>query len=103
MSTYRSHVGRVAIEGYDDFADLLACRGARLDLALCADLVDRLAMYDVTHLGGGSGDAGVPGPYRGPMDVDLQRLLRDLARAPEPRLRDALIALLLRHPERAAP
>jgi len=87
---------------YDDFLDTLACQGLRLDPAVWDDLVDRLAAYDVTHLGGGSVDAGRPSPCRGPADVDLARLVRDLARAPEPRLRDGLIALLLRHPEHAA-
>jgi len=87
---------------YDDFLDTLACQGLRLDPAVWDDLVDRLAAYDVTYLGGGSVDAGRPSPYRGPADVDLARLVRDLARAPEPRLRDALLALLLRHPEVAA-
>jgi len=56
----------------------------------------------VTHLGGGSADYGHPSPYRGPADVDLYLLILDVAQAPAARLRDALIALLLRHPAYAA-
>lgn len=78
---------------------ILACRGPRLDPAYWDDMVDRLAAHGVTYLAGGSIDAGVVSPYRGPRDVDLALLIRDLAQAPEPRLRDALIALLLLHPE----
>ncbi len=89
-------------EAYDDFLDTLACQGGRLDPIVWDDLVDRLAAHDVTHLGGGSVDAGRALPYAGPHSVDLMQLVRDLARAPEPRLRDGLIALLLRHPEHAA-
>jgi len=100
-TSQESRVGRGLFAGYDDFADMLVCRGAHLNLAVCADLVDRLAVYDVTHLGGGSADAGRPSPYQNVAAVAAPRLLRDLARAPEPRLRDALIALLLRHPEHA--
>jgi len=89
-------------EAYDDFLDTLACQGGRLDPIVWDDLVDRLAAHDVTHLGGGSGDAGRASPYVAPYSVDLMQLVRDLARAPEPRLRDGLIALLMRHPEYAA-
>ena len=95
------HKGRGALP-YDDLMDTLACQGRRLDPAVWDDLVDRLAVHDVTHLGGGSADYGRPSPYRGPADTDLRLLILDVARAPEPRLRDALIALLLRHPEDAA-
>jgi len=97
----RERDGRGASPPYDDYLDMLACQGRRLDPAVWDDLVDRLAVHDVTHLGGGSGDAGRPSPYRGAADVDLYLLILDGARAPEPRLRDALIALLLRHPEHA--
>lgn len=90
------------LDAYDDLLDTLACQGAQLDPGVWDDLVDRLATHDVTHLAGGSADAGRLSPYHGPADVDLERLIRDLSRAPEPRLRDALIALLLRHPEDAA-
>ncbi len=86
---------------YDDLADVLINQAAGLDPAVWDDLVDRLAAYDVTYLGGGRAGAGGPPQYRGPADVDLARLIRELARAPEPRLRDALIALLLRHPDAA--
>ncbi len=67
---------------YDDFLDTLACQGLRLDPAVWDDLVDRLAAYDVTHLGGGSGDAGRASPYVAPYSVDLMQLVRDLGRAP---------------------
>jgi hypothetical protein len=87
---------------YDDLLDTLARQGPRLDPAVWDGLVDRLAEYDVVYLAGGSADAGRASSYRTATDVDLLRLVRDLARAPEPRLRDALIALLLRHPEHAA-
>ncbi len=100
MTTQQGTVA--AGEPYDDLLDTLACQGTRLDPAVWDDLVDRLAAHDVTHLGGGSADAGRPSPYEGPSDVPVERLVRDLARAPEPRLRDALIALLLRHPENEA-
>lgn len=95
------HKGRGA-PPYDDLMDTLACQGRRLDPAVWDDLVDRLAVHDVTHLGGGSADYGRPSPYRSPADVALRLLILDVAQAPEPRLRDALIALLLRHPEHAA-
>ncbi len=98
----RERDGRGALPPYDDYLDMLACQGRRLDPAVWDDLVDRLAVHDVTHLGGGSADYGRPSPYHKPADVDLRLLILDVARAPEPRLRDALIALLLRHPEDAA-
>lgn len=100
VTTHQENVA--AGEPYDDLLDTLACQGPRLDPAVWDALVDRLAVHDVTHLGGGSADAGRPSPYKGPSDVPVDRLVRDLARAPEPRLRDALIALLLRHPENEA-
>ncbi len=98
MGTETERAGRIdaMATGYDDFSDMLGRRGRRLDPAVWDDLVDRLAGHDVTHLGGGSGAASRPA------DADLAHLIPDLARAPEPRLRDALIALLLRHPEDAA-
>lgn len=87
---------------YDDLADVLACGGGRhFDQAAWDDVVDRLAVYDVTHLAGGSSAYGWVAAGRGPVGDDLDRLIRELARASEPRLRDALIALLLRHPEDA--
>lgn len=75
--------------------------GLVYDQAVWDDLVDRLAVYNVTYLTGGSADYGRESPYRTTDDVDIHSLIHDLARAPEPRLRDALIALLLRHPELA--
>ncbi len=98
----RERDGRGALPPYDDYLDMLACQGYRLDPAVWDDMVDRLAVYDVTHLGGGSADYGRPSPYHGPADVDLRLLILDVAQAPAARLRDALIALLLRHPEDAA-
>ncbi len=47
-----------ALPPYDDLMDTLACQGPQLDPAIWDDLVDRLAVYDVTHLGGGSADYG---------------------------------------------
>ncbi len=94
----RERDGGGALPPYDDYLDMLACQGRRLDPAVWDDLVDRLAVYDVTHLGGGSADYGRVSPYDGPADVDLPLLIVDLAQAPAARLRDALIALLLRHP-----
>jgi len=100
MTTQQGTVA--ASEPYDDLLDTLACQGPRLDSEVWDDLVDRLAAHDVTHLSGGSADAGYLLPYREPSDVPVDCLVRDLARAPEPRLRDALIALLLRHPAYAS-
>lgn len=65
------------------------------------DLVDRLAVYNVTYLTGGSVDYGSVSPYRGRQDVSIHTLIRDLTRVANARLNDALIALLLRHPEYA--
>ncbi len=98
----RERDGHSALPPYDDYLDMLACQGYRLDPAVWDDLVDRLAVHDVTHLGGGSADYGRVSPYRGPADVDPRLLILDVAQAPAARLRDALIALLLRHPEDAA-
>ena len=63
------------------------------------DLVDRLAVYDLDYLTGGSAWDGGASPYHSPADVPVEPLLLDLARSPEPRLRSALVALLFRHPE----
>ena len=76
--------------------------GLLCDEAVWDDLVDRLAVYDVTYLTGGSAEHGRQSRYRGPNDVEIHSLVADLAQAPEPRLRDALIALLLRHPEQTS-
>ncbi len=65
------------------------------------DLVDRLAVYDVRYLTGGSTWDGRASPYHEQAGVPLQALILDLARAPQARLRDALVALLFRHPEAA--
>lgn len=65
------------------------------------DLVDRLAVYDVQYLTGGSVWDGRASPYRSRADVPPQALVTELARADEGRMRDALVALLFRHPELA--
>jgi len=75
---------------------------ARMAAEDIRDVVDRLVAYDVTYLTGGSADASAVSLYSGPDDVDPVGLVRDLAQAPNARLRDALIALLLRHPEFSA-
>jgi len=77
---------------------LLGRPDARLAAEDIRDVVDRLVAYDVTYLTGGSAVS----LYSGPDDVDPVGLIRDLAQAPNARLRDALIALLLRHPEFSA-
>jgi len=87
---------------YDDFLDTLACQGGRFDPDAWDDLVDRLAAHDVTHLAGGSVAYGRSASGHESVGVELGWLIRDLARAPEPRLRDAMIALLLRHPKYAS-
>ena len=66
------------------------------------DLVDRLAAHGITYLMGGSSWEGQESRHAGPEDVPLAALILDLARAAEPRLRHALIALLLRHPEHSS-
>lgn len=81
---------------------VLGPRGAQPDDAALRDIVDRLAVYDVTYLWGGSTDEGLASPYHGPRDAPIQALIRDLVAVPDPRLRDALIAVLLRHPEHAS-
>lgn len=59
------------------------------------ELVDRLAANDVRYLLGGSDDR-----EQATQDIDSAGALAvELARAPQARLRDALVALLLRHPE----
>src|SRR5205085_1639279 len=40
--------------------------GLLCDEAVWDDLVDRLAVYDVTYLTGGSAERGQQSPYRGP-------------------------------------
>lgn len=66
------------------------------------DLVDRLAVYDVQYLTGGSAWDGRCSRYHTPGDAPLDSLIIDLAHAPQARLRNALVALLLRHPEHAS-
>src|SRR5207249_11833875 len=56
---------------------------------------------DIGYLSGGSAWDGRPSCYTGPQDVQIPDLISDLAHAPHPRLRDALVALLFRHPEYA--
>ena len=58
------------------------------------DLVDRLASHGIRYFDGGSGQDISPA-------APLAPLLTDLARSPNSRLRWAIIALLLRHPEHA--
>lgn len=65
------------------------------------DLVDRLAAHDIPYLTGGSVWDGRASRYGGPADAEIHALIRDLARAPQARLRNALVALLFRHPEYA--
>jgi hypothetical protein len=65
------------------------------------DLVDRLAVHDVRYLTGGSAAYGLPPRYVRAADAPADALIRDLANAPQARLRDALVALLFRHPEYA--
>lgn len=66
------------------------------------DLVDRLAVYGVRYLTGGSAWDGRVSRYTTPADVPVDALVVDLARAPQARLRDALVALLFRNPHLAA-
>ncbi len=66
------------------------------------DPVDRAAAHDIRYLIGGSDGEGRTSPYSGPEDAPLAPLLLDLAHAPEARLRNALTALFLRHPEDVA-
>lgn len=66
------------------------------------DLVDRLQIHDVCYLTGGSAWDGRQSPYCKPADAAIDALVLDLARAPQARLRHALVALLFRHPEHAS-
>jgi hypothetical protein len=65
------------------------------------DLVDRLAVHDIHYLTGGSAWDGHASHYRTSADAEIHALIRDLARAPHARMRNALVALLFRHPEYA--
>lgn len=65
------------------------------------DIVDRLAVHDLHYLTGGSAWDGRVSPYRSPADAPIDTLALDLARASQGRLQNALVALLLRHPEHA--
>lgn len=58
-------------------------------------LVDRLAAHDIRYLMGPSGGSATR------VDPSIAALALDLARSEHARLRDALIALLLRHPKEA--
>jgi len=69
--------------------------------AVWRDAVDRLAFHGVTYLTGGSEWDGREPPYACPDDAPPQALFTDLAMASEGRLRSAIVALLLRHPEYA--
>ena len=66
------------------------------------DLGDRLAVYDIHYLPGGSSWDGNVSCYQTPSDVPIETLILDLAGAAQARLRDALVALLFRHPQHAA-
>jgi hypothetical protein len=66
------------------------------------DLVDRLAVYDIHYLTGGSAWDGNTSRYQTPSAVPVDALILDLAGAAQARLRDALVALLFRHPELAS-
>lgn len=65
------------------------------------DLVDQLDAYGVSYLAGGSLDGRGSRPQRRRKACAPDQLIRDLALAEDPRLSDALIALLLRRPELA--
>lgn len=62
------------------------------------DLVDRLRVHDVHYIGGGSQWRGAASPYRSPAEAPAARLIGNLAVSADARLRDAIVALLLRHP-----
>lgn len=66
------------------------------------ELVDRLAVHDIHYLTGGSAWDGGVRRYQTPSEVPVGALIADLVRAPQARLRDALVALLFRHPEHAS-
>jgi hypothetical protein len=72
------------------------------DVAVWVDLVARLKALDVQYLSGGSAWEGRASHYPTAQDVPVARLISDLASAQHPRLRDALVALLFRHPEYAS-
>lgn len=65
------------------------------------DLVDRLVVHEIGYLTGGSAWDGRESPYRSPADALAVELVVDLARAPQGRMHQALVALLFRHPEHA--
>jgi hypothetical protein len=65
------------------------------------DLVDRLAAHDLHYLTGGSAWDGRASPYRTKAEAEIRGLILDLAHAPQARMRNALVALLFRHPEYA--
>ena len=90
------------LSGYDDYDHLRACSRAFPDRSHCRPLLDQLAVFGVTYVTGASSDYGLPSAYRSPQDVDLGQLVVGLARAPSARVRDALVSLLLRHPESAS-
>lgn len=72
------------------------------EMLLWDDLVDRLKALDIRYLSGGSAWEDRPSGYSSAQDVSITQLIADLAQAPHPRLRDALVALLFRHPQYAA-
>lgn len=65
------------------------------------DLIDRLRAHDIRYLGGGSAWSGRQSAYTSAQDVPVGPLLDALARSGDPRIRTAIVALLLRHPEYA--
>lgn len=69
--------------------------------ALRDDVVDRLRAHDIRYIGGGNAWSGRPSLYREARDAPVGPLVLALARSRDPRLRAALVALLLRHPEYA--
>lgn len=71
------------------------------EMLLWDDLVDRLKVLDIRYLSGGSSWEGRPSGYSSAQEVPIAQLISDLAQAPHPRLRDALVALLFRHPQYA--
>lgn len=88
--------------GYDDDDHMLACRRVFPNPRYCMDLLDQLAVLDVTYVTGASPDHGLTSPYHRPTDLDLSHLVLGLAQCPDPRVRDALVSLLLHHPESAS-
>lgn len=72
------------------------------EMLLWDDLVDRLKALDIRYLSGGSAWEGRSSGYSSAQDVSITQLIADLAQAPHPRLRDALVALLFRQPQYAA-